>query len=149
MLSRYTTKCKYTQKMIQIISKLHEVLNHILNINQLYHFNYNWKVWLMWFHKKYLDKFFIQMSIRYVEKKIVENLLSFERWQELFWSPLYQNPFYMFIKILDEIQKKKSPNIYQKPNTFSCLKQPPPPSPPHSVLSPKGDFFVFAITIWK
>jgi hypothetical protein len=33
---------------------------------------------------------------------IVEKLLSFERSQELCWRPLYQNPFYTFIKTLDE-----------------------------------------------
>jgi hypothetical protein len=32
MLSRYITKCKYTFKMIQIITKLDEVFIHILNI---------------------------------------------------------------------------------------------------------------------
>jgi hypothetical protein len=52
ILSRYTTKYKYTLKMIKIIAKLNEVFIHILNMSWLYHFNYNWKVWLMWFHKK-------------------------------------------------------------------------------------------------
>ncbi len=33
MLSQYATKCKYILKMIQIIAKLDEVLNHILNMN--------------------------------------------------------------------------------------------------------------------
>ncbi len=33
MLSQYTTKYKYTFKMIQIIAKLDEKLNHILNMN--------------------------------------------------------------------------------------------------------------------
>ncbi len=33
MLSQYTTKWKYTLKIIQIITKLDEVLNHILNMN--------------------------------------------------------------------------------------------------------------------
>jgi hypothetical protein len=36
MLSQYTTKCKYTFKIIQIIAKLDQVLNHILNMNQDY-----------------------------------------------------------------------------------------------------------------
>jgi len=43
----------------------------------------------MWFHKKHLDKFFIQTSISVLKKKFVEKLLSFERWQELHWRPLY------------------------------------------------------------
>jgi hypothetical protein len=61
-----------------------------------------------------------------VEKKFVKKLLPFERWQKLFWKFLYQNPFYMFIKTLDEIKKKTTPKIYQnitKKNTFSYLKQ--------------------------
>jgi hypothetical protein len=62
ILSRYTTKYKYTLKMIKIIAKLNEVFIHILNMSWLYHFNYNWKVWLMWFHKKYIEKFFIQTN---------------------------------------------------------------------------------------
>ncbi len=33
MLSQYITKCKYTLKIIQIIVKLDEVLNHRLNMN--------------------------------------------------------------------------------------------------------------------
>jgi hypothetical protein len=37
------------------------------------------------------------------QKKIVENLLSFEREKELCWRPLNQNPFHMFIKTLNEI----------------------------------------------
>jgi len=73
MLSWCTIKWKYILKMIQTIAKLDEVFSHILNMNWLYHFNYNWKVWLMWFHKKHLDKFFIQMN-RSVLKK--NNLLK-------------------------------------------------------------------------
>ncbi len=41
MLSQYIAQCKYTLKIIQIIAKLNEVLSHILNMNRLYHFNYN------------------------------------------------------------------------------------------------------------
>jgi hypothetical protein len=41
MLSQYTAMCKYTVKMIQMITKLDEVLNPTLNMNWLYHFNYN------------------------------------------------------------------------------------------------------------
>jgi hypothetical protein len=68
----------------------------------------------MWFHKKYLDNFFIQTIISMLEKKIVEKLLSIERWQELFWNPLYQNPFYMFIKILDELLFLNPPKYTKK-----------------------------------
>jgi hypothetical protein len=40
-----------------------------------------------------------------VEKKyFVENLLSFEKSQELCWRHLYQNQFYMFINKLNGIK---------------------------------------------
>jgi hypothetical protein len=61
-------KVKIYLKMIQIIVKLDETFNHILNMNWLYDFTCNWKIWLMWFHKKHLDKFLIQVSMC-VEKK--------------------------------------------------------------------------------
>jgi hypothetical protein len=38
-------------------------------MNLLYHFNYNWKVWFIWFHNKHLNKFFIQMNISVLKKK--------------------------------------------------------------------------------
>ncbi len=61
-----------------------------------------------------MDKFFIQMSISVLKKKkhFVEKLLSFEKWQESCKRFLYQNPFYMFIKMLDEIKEKLTPKIY-------------------------------------
>jgi hypothetical protein len=49
---QYTTKCKYTLKMIQIIVKLDEIFNHILNMSWLYHFSSIWEVSFFWFHKK-------------------------------------------------------------------------------------------------
>jgi hypothetical protein len=121
--------------MIQIIANFDEILNHILNMNWLYHFNYNWKVWLIWFHKKHLDKFFIQTNINVLKKKFVENLISFERRLELCWRPLYQNPFYMFQNVRCK-KRKIALKIYQnipQNKRFSCLKQ-----PPHSVLSPSN-----------
>jgi hypothetical protein len=33
MLSQYTTKCKYTFKMIQITTKIDEIFRYILNMN--------------------------------------------------------------------------------------------------------------------
>ncbi len=119
--------------MIQIIAKLDEVLCHILNMSWLYHFNYNWKVWLMWFHKKHLNIFSIQMNIDVSQKKIVKKLLSFERWKELCWKPLYQNSFYMFIKMLDEIKEKLPPKYTQKKKDIFL-----PKTTPHSVLSPNN-----------
>ncbi len=122
MLSRYTAKCKYILKMIQIIAKLDEVFSHVLNMNWLYHFNYNWKVWFMWFHKKTSGQFFYSNKHKCVEKKhFIGKLPSFERWQELCWRLLYQNPFYMFIKMLDEI-KEKLPPKYTPQKKNSCLK---------------------------
>jgi hypothetical protein len=60
---------KIYSKNIQIIAKLDEIFSHILNMNWLYHFNYNWKVWFeMWFHKKHMDKIFIQMNINVLKK---------------------------------------------------------------------------------
>lgn len=41
------------------------------------------------FTKKYSNKFFIQMNINALKKKIVENFISIERWQEICWRPLY------------------------------------------------------------
>ncbi len=41
MLPQYIAKCKYTFKLIQIITKFDEFFGHILNVNSLYHFNYN------------------------------------------------------------------------------------------------------------
>jgi hypothetical protein len=54
-----------------------------------------------------------------VEKKhFVEKLLSFKRWQELCWRPLYQNPFFMFFKMLDEIKEKVPPKHTPKKKYF-------------------------------
>jgi hypothetical protein len=49
---------------------------------------------------------------------------------------LYQNPFYMFIKMLDEIKKEIAP----KKNIFLPKTPPPPPPPPpqNNVLSLVG-----------
>ncbi len=128
MLSRYTTKCKYTLKMIQIITKLDGILSHILIMNWLYHFNYNWKFWFLWFHKKHLDKFFIQTSKSVLNYFFIDKLLSFERWQELSWRHFfYQNPFYMFIRMLDDFLKNCPQNIpkYTLKENIFLLKVPP------------------------
>jgi hypothetical protein len=47
--SHNNTKCKYTPKTIQMIMKLPEILNHILNMRWIKSI---WKITLMWFHKK-------------------------------------------------------------------------------------------------
>jgi hypothetical protein len=111
MLSWYTTKCKNTLKMIQIIEKLNEVLSHILNMNWLYHFNYNWKVWLMRFHKKHLDKLIIQTNISVVKKNIFfwkinfilkMTIIMLEEFVSKSISYVYQNIGWMFFKKLPQ-----------------------------------------------
>jgi len=95
----------------------------------LYHISYNWKVWLMWFHKKTFGQVFHSYKHKCVEKKhFVEKLFSFERSQKLCWRPLYQNLFYMFIKTLDEIKEKCPQNNTKcsKKNYYFCLKHLPP-----------------------
>jgi hypothetical protein len=108
---------------------------NVLLLHRMHHFN--WKVWLMWFHKKHLNKFFIQMNIS-VENNILLNYYFHlkDDTNYVAWRPLYQNPFYMFIKMLYKIKEKLPPKytkIYPPQNTFSCLKWPPPP--PTGVLS--------------
>jgi hypothetical protein len=55
--------------------------------------------------KNHLDEVFIQTNIIIFILLIVEKLLSFE----LCWRHLYQNPFYMFIKMLNEIKEELPP----------------------------------------
>jgi hypothetical protein len=38
-------------------------------MNWLYHSNYNWNFWFVWFHKKHLDKFFTQTNISVLKEK--------------------------------------------------------------------------------
>jgi hypothetical protein len=116
--------------MIQIIAKVDEVLSHILNLNWLYHFNYNWKVWFMWFQKKHMNKFFIE-TIIIVLKKIFCWKITFIWKMTRIMSKAFvsKSILYMFIKTLDEIKEKLPPEytkIYPK-YTFSCLKWGGPP----------------------
>jgi hypothetical protein len=99
MLSWYIAKCKYTLKLIQIIAKLYEVLIHILNVNWFDQFNYNWKVWFMWFHKKTIEHF-------------DEKLLSFENdknYVEGLCIKIYQN-----VRWIKEKLSQKYTKIYPK-----------------------------------
>ncbi len=124
-MSWYIAKCKYTFEIIEIIAKLDEIFNHILNMNWLY--NYNWKFWFMWFHKKRYGQIFHSNGHKCVEKKhVVER-------QKLFWKPFYQNPFYMFIKMLNE--KENSPKICPKTEYIFLPKM-----APYSVFSPYKSF---------
>ncbi len=125
MLSRYTAKCKYILKMIQIIAKIDEVFSHILNMNSLYHFNYNWKVWFMWFHKKHLHKFFIQINIRVLKENILlKNYFHLKKYKNCFGGLLYQNPFYIYFKILNVMKEKllsKYIKILPKQRKWMCF----------------------------
>jgi len=87
-------------------------------VNWLYYFNYNWKVWFMWFHKKCLNKFFIQTSISVLEKDILLKSLIGP------WNPRIMGLIYIFkfqyfnclISICDSIRKNEKWVIraYQK-----------------------------------
>jgi len=116
-LSRYIAKCKYTLKMIQIIAKLDEGLRLHCTISITIKI-----VWLMWFQE-------VQMNRSVLKKKKNCSKTTFiEKWQELCCRPLYQKPFYIFIKTLDEIKEELPPKytkIYAKKSTFFYLKQPP------------------------
>jgi hypothetical protein len=83
----------------------------------------------MWFHKKTSRQVFYSNKHKCVEKKhFIEKLFSFERWKELCWGPLYQNSFYMFIKMLDEIKGKLPENIPKiTPQKNIFLPKTPPP----------------------
>jgi hypothetical protein len=114
--------------MIKIITNFDEVLIHILNLNWLYHFN--WKVWLMWFHKKHLKKFFIQINIS-VLKKIFWWKITFI-WKMirimLLGGLCIKIHFICLWKCYMKSKKNCPQNIPKyipAKSTFSCLKQPP------------------------
>jgi hypothetical protein len=94
-------------------------------------FTFNWKVWLMWFHKKHLKKVFYSNEHKCVEKNILmKNYFQLKDDKNyVAWRPLYQNPFYMFIKMLYEI-KEKLPPKYTKiypPQKYIFLPKATPP----------------------
>jgi hypothetical protein len=50
------------------------------------------------------------MSISVLKKNILLKMyFHLKNDKKLCWGPLYQNPFYMFIKMLDEIKEKLPP----------------------------------------
>jgi hypothetical protein len=128
MLSRYIAKCKYTLKMIQILEKLDEVLSHILNMNWLYHFNYNWKVWFMWFHKKDLNKVFIQMSISVLKKNILLKNYFYLKMTRIMLYTFVSKTILFIYQNTRWNQRRLAPKIYQnipkKEYIFFDLKQP-------------------------
>ncbi len=78
--SWYITKCKYTSKPIQTITKLDEIHSHILHMNSLSHFNYIWRVPLIWFIKNIWMRFFIQTSVFTLYDNVVY------KWKTWTWS---------------------------------------------------------------
>jgi hypothetical protein len=75
---QYSTKCKYTLKIIQITTTFDEVLNHILNMSWLYHFNSVRNIPLMWFHKKKLNEVF--HSNKHIGWKSMNFILEVQRY---------------------------------------------------------------------
>jgi hypothetical protein len=134
MLSQYIAKCKYNFKMIQIIAKLDEILSHILNMNWLYHFNYNWKVWLVWFHKKRMHKFFIQMSISVLKENILlKNYFHLKDDKNYFGGLLSKSTLYIFQNARWN-ERKTTFKIYQNYTQKEYMFL--PKATPHNVLSP-------------
>jgi hypothetical protein len=79
MLSQYIAKCKYTQKMIQVIAKFNEVLSYILNINDCT-ISFIIENFDSCDFTKKSRQVFHSNEHKCVEKKhFVEKLLSFER----------------------------------------------------------------------
>ncbi len=125
MLSQYITKWKYTIKMIQIIAKPDDVFSHILIMNWLYHFNYNWKVWLTWFHKKHY-KFFIQTNINVLKQNILFiNHFDLKDDKNYVGGGLCIKIHFIYLSKCRWNQRKTTPKIYSKNITTFCLKQPP------------------------
>jgi hypothetical protein len=117
MLSWYTTKWNIFQKMIQIIAKFHEVPSQILNTNWLYNFNYNWTIWLKWFH----INFFHSNKHKCVEKKHFVEYLYLKNYKNYVGGFCIRIHFICLSKCKMKL-KNNCPKIYQK-KTFSCLKQ--------------------------
>jgi hypothetical protein len=126
---RYTTKWKYISKIIQMITKLDEIFNHILHMSSFSHFNSIWRVPFMWFHKKHLDEVFHSNKHKCVNTyKFVEKTLSFEKRQELCWRLCIKILFYAFIKTLDEMKENLPPKLYKiYPKKKHILAQNLPP----------------------
>ncbi len=124
-MSWYTAKCKYILKMIQIITKLNEILSHILNVNWLYHFNYNWKVWLMWFHKKHLGKFFIQTSINVLKTNIMLKFTFIWKMTRIMLEAFVLKLILYVYQNNRWNQRKTTPKIYPKRIHFLGSKWPP------------------------
>jgi hypothetical protein len=92
----------------QIIAKLDEVFSYILNMSWLYHFNYNWKVWFMWFYKKHLDNFFNQTSINVLKNKKNCNFIFIWKITRIILEALASKSILYIYQTLDEsIMRKK------------------------------------------
>jgi len=77
-----------------------------------------------------MDKFSIQMNIFVLKKNILLKIyFHLKDDKNCVGGPCIKNPFYMFIKTLNEIKEKLSPKYtkaYPKTSTFFGLKRPPP-----------------------
>jgi hypothetical protein len=78
-----------------------------------------------------MDKFSIQMNICVLKKNILLKIyFHLKEDKNCIGGPCIKNPFYTFIKTLDEIEEKLPPKYtktYPKNSTFYYLKHPPPP----------------------
>ncbi len=111
--------------LIQIITELAEVLSHILNMNWLYHFNNNWKVWFIWFPQKLVDKFLIQTNISVLKKIFCWKITLIWKMTRMMLENFVSKSIYIFIKTLDEIKEKLPPKYIPKKVHFLAYRGPP------------------------
>jgi hypothetical protein len=124
---QYIAMCKYIIQIVQIITTLDEVLNHVLNMSWLKHFNSTWKVALMWFHKKNLDKVFHLNKHNYVEKtKLLKLYFCFKNNKNHVGGFCIKFHFTCFFKCSMKSMKNYPQNNTKctPKKTFSCLKWP-------------------------
>jgi len=100
--------------------------SHILNMNWLYHFNYNWKVRVIWFHKKHLDKFFIQMSISMLKNTFCWKFTFIWKMTIIILEVFLSKPILYVYQNTSWNNLKTTPKIYP-PKYIFLLKIAPPP----------------------
>jgi len=138
--------------MIQIITTLDEIFNHILNVSSLNHFIFHMKSFTHVISQKTCwMKFFIQTNITMLKKKVYwknyfslkDNKNNVRGFISTFILHVYQNAKWN--------QRKLDPKIIQnllKINAFSCPKW-----TVHRVISPitstKSSCFSHQIWFWK
>jgi kynurenine formamidase len=75
--------------------------------------NYNWKVWFMWFHKKHLDKFFIQTSISVLKKTLCWKLTFIWKMTIIMLEAFVLKLILYVYQNTRWNQRKTTPKIYQ------------------------------------